>query len=232
MSTAPSLEDLFKQCRDMDASLTERLTAFAEALRKWYPDFAETVDRLVERLHRSGAGQHAPNLGDTMPPFLLPDDTGRLVSMEELLGKGPLALTFNRGHWCPYCRINIDALSAAHRDIAEAGGQIAAVIPDRQPFATEFKRDAHGDLPILIDIDNGYAMSLGLTFWVGDEMKQMMLDADYDVANFQGNNSWLLPIPATFVVGRDGKVTARFIDPDYRKRMSLDELLVALHENI
>ena len=120
----------------------------------------------------------------------------------------------------------------AHRDIAGAGGQIAAVIPDRQPFATEFKRDAHGDLPILIDIDNGYAMSLGLTFWVGDEMKQMMLDADYDVANFQGNDSWLLPIPATFVVGRDGKVTAKFIDPDYRKRMSLDELLVALHENI
>ena len=75
-------------------------------------------------------------------------------------------------------------------------------------------------------------MSLGLTFWVGDEMKQMMLDADYDVANFQGNDLWLLAIWATFVVGRDGKVTARFIDPDYRKRMSLDELLVALHENI
>jgi peroxiredoxin len=233
MSTpTPSIENLFKQCLDKDASLTERLASFAETLREWYPSFAEAVDRLIRRLERSGAGQHAPSLGDAMPPFLLPDDTGRLVSLEELLGKGPLALTFNRGHWCPYCRINIDALSMARREIAETGGQVAAIIPDRQPFVMEFKRDAHSDLPILIDIDNAYAMSLGLAFWVGDEMKRAMLDANYDVANFQGNDAWLLPIPATFVVGRDGKITARFIDPDYRRRMTTEELLTALREGI
>jgi peroxiredoxin len=232
MVTAPPLEDLFKQSRELDASLSERLESFAAALRKWYPSFSETVDRLVNRLQRSGAGRHAPSLGDTMPPFLLPDDTGRLVSLEELLRKGPLALTFNRGHWCPYCRINIDALSAAQHSIALAGGQVAAVIPDRQPFATEFKNRAHGDLPILIDIDNGYAMSLGLTFWIGDEMKRAMLAADYDVGNFQGNDAWLLPIPATFVVGRDGKIAARFVDPDFRRRMTIEGLLAALGEDI
>jgi peroxiredoxin len=231
MSPAPSIEELFNQCRDMDMSVTKRLAAFAEATRKWYPAFAETVDRLVTRLRQSGAGQHAPNIGDTLPPFLLPDDTGRLIGLEELLRDGPLALTFHRGHWCPYCRINVAALSGAHRDIAQAGGQVAAIIPDRQAFAMEFKKDAHGNVPILIDIDNGYAMSLGLTFWVGDELKRMMLDADFDVADFQGNESWLLPIPATFVIGRDGKVTARFIDPDFRKRMTIEDLLAALHES-
>jgi peroxiredoxin len=232
MPSAPSLDELFKECRDMDASVTKRLATFAEAIGKWYPSFTETVDRLVARLQQSGAGQHAPDIGDTMPPFLLPDDTGRLISLEELLYNGPLAITFNRGHWCPYCRINIDALTLALRDTAHGRGQIAAIIPDRQAFATEFKKDAHGRVPILIDIDNGYAMSLGLTFWVGDEMKRMMLDAGRDLPKFQGNDSWLLPIPATFVIGRDGKVTARFIDPDYRKRVTIEELLTALQENV
>jgi len=231
MSTPPSFEEILEQCRTMDGSLSERLSAFAETLRKHYPSFAEVVDRLETRLQKSGAGQHAPDVGDTMPPFLLPDERGRLVSLEDLLHKGPLALTINRGHWCPYCRINVEALSQAQRDIAQAGGQVAAIIPDRQPFASELKEDSRADFPVLIDMDNGYAMSLGLAFWVGDEMKREMIGADYDIAKFQGNESWLLPIPATFVIGRTGEITARFIDPDYRKRMTVEELLAALRGN-
>ncbi len=231
MTTPPSFQDILDECRTIDGSLSERLTAFAETLRKHYPSFAEAVDRLVTRLQKTGAGRHAPDVGDTVPPFLLPDETGHLVSLEDLLRKGPLALTFNRGHWCPYCRINVEALSQAQRDIAHAGGQVAAVIPDRQPFASELKQDLHADFPVLIDLDNGYAMSLGLAFWVGDEMKREMIGADYDIEKYQGNQSWLLPIPATFVIARTGKVTARFIDPDYRKRMTVEEMLAALRRS-
>lgn len=119
----------------------------------------------------------------------------------------------------------------AQREIARAGGRVVAVVPERQRFASAFKSDTHADFPILIDMDNGYAMSLGLAFWVDDEMKKEMLGAGYDLAAFQGSDSWLLPIPATFVIGRDGKIAARFIDPDYRKRMAVEDLLAALREN-
>ena len=231
MTDVPTQPDLFEQCCDMDGSLNERLAAFAEGLRKSYPLFAEAVDRVVARLQRSGAGQNAPRAGDTMPPFLFPDEAGHLVSLEDFLHTGPLALTFHRGHWCPYCRISANALSEAHREIVKEGAHIVAVIPDRQPFATEFKVRTKAGIPILIDMDNSYALSLGLAFWVGEEMKRLMLKESYDLAQFHGNDAWFLPIPATFVIGRDGIVKTRFIDPDYRKRMAIEELLSALRES-
>ena len=109
-----------------------------------------------------------------MPPFVLPDDAGHLVSLDQLLRHGPVAVTFHRGHWCPYCRININALAQAHKDIAAEGGQIVAIMPDRQKFVADFKSQSNVPFPILTDMDNGYALSLNLTIWVGAEMQKMM----------------------------------------------------------
>lgn len=230
MSTAsPSLDDVFEQCCDMDASLAERLATFAEAVRIHRPEFSEAVERLVRRLRESGAGEAAPKPGDLMPSFVLPDETGRLVSLDELLRQGAVAITFHRGHWCPYCRININALAKAHDVIVDDGAQIVAIIPERQQYATEFKINSHIPFPVLMDMDNGYAISLNLAFWMGDEMKKIMRQRpDRDIAKFQGNESWILPIPATFVVGRSGRISARFVDPDYRKRMAIEDLVSAL----
>ena len=163
-----------------------------------------------------------------MPPFVLPDEIGRMVSLEELLNRAPLAVTFHRGHWCPYCRININALVQAHRQLLSADeGQIIAIMPDRQKFIADLKLQSNVPFPILTDIDNGYALSLNLNVWVGAEIQKMM-EGRLDLPTFQGNNSWMLPIPATFVVGRDGLIRARFIDPDYRNRMMISDMLAAM----
>src|SRR5262250_278143 len=152
-----SIEDAFKRIRSMDASLDEQLRAYADAARKRRPEFADAIDRLVERLRQNGA-----------------DETARMVSLDELTADGPVAVTFHRGHWCPYCRININALAHAHRQVSADGGQIIAIMPDRQQFAAELK--VRGELPfsILTDMDNGYALSLNLAIWLGDEIQQMM----------------------------------------------------------
>ena len=136
-------------------------------------------------------------------------------------------MTFHRGHWCPYCRININALSHAHNEIAAEGGQVVAIMPDRQEFAAELKSVGGVPFPILTDMDNGYALSLNLAIWIGAEMQRMMAGRQ-DLPSFQGNDSWMLPIPATFVVGTDGIIRARFVDPDYRNRMAIEDLLAAL----
>jgi peroxiredoxin len=195
------------------------------------PPFAETVDRLILRLRQSDAGATAPQPGDPMPPFLLPDEQGHLVALTKRLDHGPVAVTFHRGHWCPYCRINTDALVKAQKDIAAEGGQVVAVMPDRQQFAAEFKSELRAPFPILTDLDNGYALSLNLAIWVGEEMERFISAAGWNVPKFQGNNSWFLPIPATFVVGQDGHVKARFVDPDYRKRMAIEDVLAALRHS-
>jgi peroxiredoxin len=212
---------------ETDLSLGEQLRTLADSSRQRRPEFADAVDRLVERLRRYGAGDAAPVPGDVMPPFYLPDEDGKVLSLDGLLERGPVAVSFHRGHWCPYCRTNINALARASEELAAIGGQIVAITPDRQKYAREMKEKGNVPFRILIDVDNGYAMSLNLAIWVGAEMQELMAGR-HDLPDYQGNNSWMLPIPATFVVGRDSRIRARFVDPDYRKRMAIEDLLAAL----
>lgn len=222
------LEGVFIRCRDLEAPLADRLQAFAGEVRRLEPSFATAVDALVSRLVESDAGATAPKVGEPMPAFLLPDERGRLVRLEDLLGQGPVALAFNRGHWCPYCRINVDALARAEEQVAGEHRHIAAIVPDRQKFAVWLKSDVKAPFPVLTDLDNGYAMTLDLAIYVGDELKQLMTSSGWDPSVSQGTDNWLLPIPATFVVGTDGIVHARFVDPDYRMRMAIEDMLAAL----
>jgi peroxiredoxin len=212
----------------MDAALNERLAKFASEVRRLNPAFQDAVERLIARLNKSQVGQSAPAPGEAMPPFILPDESGRLVSLNSLLDKGPVAVTFHRGHWCPYCRINTSALADVQDEIATDGGQIVAITPDRQEFTIEWKSQSGARFPILTDIDNGYALSLNLIFWVGEEMQRMIAEAGFNVSESQGNDSWFMPVPATFVVGTDGTVKARYVDPDYRKRMDIEDLIDSL----
>jgi len=222
-----TLDDAFRRVRDLDVSLKEQLQSFAENTRQERPEFAAAVDRLIDRLRRAGAGDSAPKPGEPMPGFVLPDENGDRVSLDDLLDAGPVAITFHRGHWCPYCRININALAQAQKELAKGEGQIIGIMPDLQKFVAELKKQSNVPFPILSDMDNGYALSLNLTIWVGAELQRMLRDR-VNVPAFQGNSSWMLPIPATFVVGRDGLIRARFIDPDYRRRMTIAEMLAAM----
>src|SRR5262249_57458764 len=85
----------------MEGPLSERLDAYAAAGRDIFPAYSEAVDRLVARIHANGGGENAPRAGEPMPPFLLPDETGALTSLQSLLAQGPLAVMFFRGPWCP-----------------------------------------------------------------------------------------------------------------------------------
>jgi peroxiredoxin len=223
---AERLKLAFQACRDMEGTLNEQLEAYAAAGREFFPAYGEAVDRLVARIRENGGGENAPRPGDPMPPFILPDVTGRLVGLTSLLEKGPLVVMFYRGHWCPYCRLNVRAVIQALDRIRELGGDVVAIMPEVQQFAEKFKSEADAPFPVLTDLDNGYALSLNLAIWLGTEIERLL--SYQDMKHFHGNDGWVLPIPATFVVGRDGLVKARFVDPDFRKRMEIDDLIAAL----
>ena len=227
-TVAEILEEVTESARLMDAPLGERLKVVAEEVRRLSPQFAEIVDRMVARLKASKVGESAPQPGELMPNFMLPDHAGRLVCLDDLIEKGPVVVSFHRGHWCPYCRLNADALAKIAPDVERLGGQIVAISPEKGRYGAQLKSDAKATFPILADINNEYALELNLLFWVGEEKRDAMRSGGYNIAPYQGNESWMLPIPATFVVGKDRMVKARYIDPDYRHRMNLDELLDAL----
>jgi len=223
---ADRLRLAFQRCRDMEGTLNEQLRAYADASRKVFPAYGEAVDRLVIRLSGNGGGETAPRPGDAMPPFMLPDQSGSLVALPALLAQGPVAVMFFRGHWCPYCRLNVRAVVQAQNRVEAMGAQIVAIMPETQAYTRQLKAESGAPFPILTDLDNGYALSLNLAIWLGAEIQGLL--SYQDMAKFHGNDGWMLPIPAVFVVGRDGIVKARFVDPDFRKRMEIDDLIEAL----
>jgi peroxiredoxin len=229
LSLAEELEICTERCRTMDGPLEERLSAFADDVRRLAPEFADIVDRMVNRLQNSKAGESAPNVGEPMPPFVLPDENGHLVSLEKLLERGQVVLSFHRGHWCPYCRINAAALANVEKLIKDAAGQLVLITPETQKYTRALKSDSKGSFPILTDLDSGYALELQLAIQINDEKRLAMTAAGWDISLFQDNANWTLPIPATFVVGTDGLVKGRFVDPDYRKRMDAEDILAALN---
>src|SRR3974390_317725 len=112
-----TLRDAFQRCRDMNASLKERLDTYSRAVHQIIPPYADAVEILIRRLKDSGAGSGAPGVGDAMPPFVLPDENGCLVSLEQLIERGAIAVIFHRGHWCPWCRIIIMSFPRVHPKI-------------------------------------------------------------------------------------------------------------------
>lgn len=227
MTLSEALKESALRCQHSDAPLPERLRAFADDVRRLSPAFAEIVDRMVDHLKEARLGENAPKPGEPMPDFMMPDQNGRLRTLQEFLEKGPLVVAFHRGHWCPYCRITASALAGIHDDIRRLGAQLVAITPEMERFNAELN-PAECKFPVLSDMDNGYALLLNLAFLVSDEKRRAMTAAGWDISPFQGNANWTLPIPATFVVGRDGLVKARYIDPDYRRRMDTEAILAAL----
>jgi peroxiredoxin len=223
-----ALADALARARDLEGSLQERLTSYSDAIRQLHPAYASAVDDLVARLDVSRAGASAPAPGEPMPPFVLPDDTGELVSLEQLIESGPLAVMFHRGHWCPWCRISFTALAQVQEDVAASHSRVVAIVPERQEFAAAFKADARSLYPVLSDVDNGYALILNLAIWIGPDLERLLTDLGRVLPRYQGNDAWMLPIPAAFVVDRQGLVRYRFLDPDFRQRVGISQLIDAL----
>jgi peroxiredoxin len=227
-SLEAALAEAFRQAEALEGPLDERLRFYRGESRKLLPGLESTYDGLVERIRPNAAANRIPAIGAKLPGFFLTDTEGHLVDLSSLLAKGPLVISFNRGPWCDYCGLELRALARAHPAIAAAGGDIVSIVPETAPYAKTLKQVRNLPFTVLTDLDLAYALSLGLVFWVGEEVKDAYLKFGIDLAQFQGHGGWLLPIPATLVVGSDGRVKARFVDPDFRHRMGMEAIIDAV----
>lgn len=220
-----ALELAFAAVRDEDMSLAARLQHIANRVRELSPPFAEAVDVFVSRLLAADAGHSAPQVGELMPDFLLPDDEGHLVNLHRLLETAPVAVVFHRGHWCPYCRMNLIALAEVQDAVKPV--QIVAISAQTQAYTRAIKAESGARFPILTDLGGGYTLSLNLAIWVDETMASIIAASGVDVPSYQGETGWVLPIPSVFVVGQDGLIKARHVDADYRRRFEPADLIQA-----
>jgi len=216
---------VFAEVRDSDAPLNARLAKLAEAVNRGSPAFAHAVDQLIDRLAAGQCGAQAPKVGEPLPPFLLPNASDGLVGLSDLVARGPAVVSFYRGHWCPYCQLTAATFSRLQAHIGAE--HFVAITPETATYNRGFAAEAGLSHAVLTDLDCGYALSLGLAIWINKAFADLLRGVGTDLAAYQAGAAWFLPIPATFVVNSRGVIVARHIDPDYRRRMEVDELLAA-----
>ena len=218
----------FEEIRCLDAPLADKLAAFFDHMEDALPDFARVYSALVDRLLAANAGSQAPEIGSVLPAFLLPDNEARLISSADLLSSGPLVVSFNRGHWCNFCWFELLALVEIYPEIKRLGGEIVSIMPERAAPVTRLRETFDIPFRILTDMDNGYALDCGLMVSLGNAVRELYLGVGIDLAEYQGNDAWFVPIPVTYVIGTDGRVHDRFVDPDFSRRMAPVDILDCL----
>ena len=184
-----------------------------------------------EFLHRMDAAQVASKAlreGERMREFLLPNTEGRLVHSNDLLAAGPLVVTFFRGEWCPFCSATLDKLEASLPALTQAGGTLVARTPETGGLALRMKR-AHGRrYERLADVDLAIAMAFGIVFKTPPLYAALLARRGVHLAERSGNPAWLLPVPAAFLVRRDGVIARAWVNVDVTRRAEPDDIMAAL----
>jgi peroxiredoxin len=211
-------------------TLADELRAHVERARAGRSPVVNAVmDRMVDELRRSGIAAAAPAAGDRAPGFELPDQAGRPVRLAALLERGPVVLAFYRGGWCPYCNLQLRAYQRALPEMRALGAELVAVspqIPDASLSTAERNELAY---PVLSDVGNRVARAYGIVFALPSEVIEYYVEhRGHDLTAANGDDSWELPVPATFVIDRDGTVRLADVDPDYTRRLEPAAILAAL----
>lgn len=201
-----------------------------EAIAKYVPGETQAIHaRSVAELKRQQLTAKILPVGARIPPFQLPDSDGRSVSSSDLLAKGRLVLCFIRGRWCPFCVAQMEAMNLVLPEIEKAGATLAAISPEtvRQSF---FMHDQHRlRFPLLSDAGNNVARQFGLNYRVSDEQQGLYKRTFVNLPFVNGDESWDLPIPATYIVERDGTVFYASANEDYTERPEPAEIVNILN---
>jgi peroxiredoxin len=209
--------------------LREILFERKELIAKYVPSETQAIHaQAVAELKARRLAANILPVGDQTPAFELPDHDGKLVSSSDLLAKGRLAVCFIRGRWCPFCVGQMEAMNLTLPQIDQAGAMLVAISPQtvKQSF---FMHDQHKlRFPLLADAGNKVARQFGLTYRVPETQESIYRRAFVNLPFTNGDESWELPIPATYILDRDGTVLYSSADEDYTQRPEPSDILRAL----
>lgn len=209
--------------------LREILAERKELIAKYVPAETQAVHaQSISQLKQRNLTANTLPVGAKAPEFELPDHDGKLLRSADLLSKGKLVLCFIRGRWCPFCVGQMEAMNLVLPIIEEAGASLAAISPQtvKQSF---FMRDQHKlRFPLLSDARNDVARKFGLTYRVPPAQEAVYRRAFVNLPFTNGDDSWELPIPATFIIDRDGMILWASANEDYTERPEPSDILKAL----
>jgi peroxiredoxin len=185
----------------------------------------EVHARVIAELRSRGLADRALAVGEKAPAFILPDHNGTLVSSANLLNTGRLVVCFFRGRWDPFCCGQMEAINQIVPAIQEGGASLVTISPQtvKQSF---FMADQHRlRFPVLSDAGNAVARQFRLVYRMPEEQQAIYRRAFINLPFANGDESWELPIPATYILDRDATVLYRSANEDYAERPEPTEIL-------
>jgi peroxiredoxin len=212
-------------------SLAEDIKSMQEEFMTQVPaEVVELMKSTTERLVSSGIEKKCLKVGDKMPSFSLPNAEGKIVYSNFLLKKGPLVINFYRGGWCPYCNLELHAFQSALAEIKELGAQLVAISPNLPDNSLDSIEKHALEFEVLSDLKNRYASEYGLVFRLAKELQSLYERFESNIPGFNGDDSYEIPIPATYIINTEGIIELAFVNADYTKRLEPSEVIKKLKE--
>jgi peroxiredoxin len=207
-------------------SLAQQLEQLTTKLRAMVPaERLAVVDQTIAELVGKGVAGQALKAGNTITSFGLPDGDGMLWRSDDLLRNGPLVIVFYRGRWCAYCNTQLVALQGIHSQIAAGGASLIAISPQTQKHSY-LTRDMHKlGFPVLSDAGNAVAKNFGLVYRLPADLQKMYESIMTKLPGYNGDQSWELPLAATFIVQPSGEISYARVNADWRERPEPRDIL-------
>jgi peroxiredoxin len=182
----------------------------------------------IDEVRRSGLVDRSLGIGQDVPPIVLPDATGGVVDVADLLARGPVVISFYRGGWCPYCNIELRGLQQRLPDIRRFGATLVAISPEPPDASMTTRERNELEFPVLSDVHNRVARRFGIVHQIDPQVVELQLGNGVDVAAINGDGLAEVPLAATYVVDQGGVVRFAAADPDYTRRPAPDDVVAAL----
>jgi peroxiredoxin len=210
-------------------SLAADLQAFRAGFMDRVPtDIRDAMARADLALAASGIAGKALGAGDRAPDFDLPDARGGHARLSTLLADGPVVLSFYRGGWCPYCNLELRALQHSLPAFKGLGASLVAVSPQNPDASLSTAERNALEYPVLSDAGSAVAKAFGIAFDLAEELRPVYAAFGHALPDLNGDDSWVLPIPATYVIDRDRTIVLAYVDTDYRTRLEPADIVATL----
>lgn len=214
-------------------SLTQDLANLAEQMSHKLPQEAQAAMAQAQTaLHQSGIEAQVLTVGDALPEVTLPNALGQTVTLQTLLQEGPLVLTFYRGGWCPYCNMALRGLQQALPQMQALGANLVAIAPETPDHSLSTQEKQALTFEVLSDVGNRVARQFGLVFTLPAYLRPVYESIGIDLPAYNGDQSFELPLPATYVINPAGRIVHAFVNVDYKRREDPETILTVLKQQV